>query len=69
MNPDLDLLIYDSVKELFNYTNNKDIDIEKVKALVTKANRELKPRRKQLYVRKASGRYKDVEHRICVIKR
>ncbi len=66
MNLDSDLLRYDGVEELFNYINNKDVEIEKVKALVTRANRELRPRCKQLYVRKASGRYKDVEHRICV---
>ena len=66
MSLDSDLLRYDGVKELSNYINNKDIDIEKVRALVTKANRELKPLCKQLYIRKASGRYKGVEHRVCV---
>lgn len=69
MNSYSDLLMYDSIKELSNYINNKDAEIEKVKALVTRANRELRPRCRQLYVRKASNRYKEAEHRICVSTR
>lgn len=69
MNSYSDLLMYDSIKELSNYINNKDAEIEKVKALVTKANRELRPRCRQLYVRKASSRDKEAEHRICVFTR
>lgn len=66
MNLDSDLLRYNGVKELFNYINNKDVEIEKVKALVTRANRELRPRCKRLYVRKVHSHDKEAEHRICV---
>ena len=66
---DQDLLRHDSIKELLHYINNKDAEIEKVKVLVTRANRELRPTGKQLYVRKASRKDKEADHRICLTKR
>lgn len=63
------LLRYNSVKELVEYVDNKDANIERVKILVTKANRELRLRGKQLYVRKASDRDKDTKNRICMTSR
>ena len=64
-----ELLRYDSIKELINYVNDKDADIERAKVLITKANRELRMTGKQLYVRKASSKDKEAEHRICMTKR
>lgn len=66
-----DLFRYDSIKELINYVNNKDANIEMVKILIIKANRELKMRhtRKQLYVRKAQSNDKCAENRICMTNR
>ena len=67
--PDIDLTKYDSIKNLVNYINNKDAEIEKVKVLVTKANRELRVTGKQLYVRKASSKDKEAIYRICMTTR
>ena len=64
-----DLFKYDSIKALLNYVNNKDAKVEKVKALIIKANRELRMTGKQLYVRKASSKDKEAEHRICMTTR
>ena len=69
MTKEYDLLRYGSIKELLNYISNKDANIEKVKVLVTKANRELRITGKQLYVRKASSKDKEAEHRICMTTR
>ena len=65
------LLRYNSVKELVEYAYNKDANIERVKILITKANRELRSRyrNKQLYIRKSNSRDKEVENRICMISR
>jgi hypothetical protein len=65
-----ELFKYNSVKELVDYVNKGNTDIEKVKALIIKANRELKKLRdKKLYVRKATSRDKDAENRICITSR
>ena len=66
---DQDLLRYNSVKELFNYIDDKDAKVEKVKILIKKANRELRPMGKKLYVRKAHSHDKDAENRICITTR
>ena len=68
-NPELGLFKYDSIKELSNYIDNRDAEIEKVKALITKANKDLRVRGKRLYVRKAPIRDKEAENRICMTKR
>lgn len=68
MSSDSDLLKYDSVKELLNYVNNKDAEIEKVKVLITRANRKLRPLGKQLYVRKAHSSDREAENRICMTR-
>jgi hypothetical protein len=65
----LDLFKLNSVKELLNYINNKDVELDKVKILVRKANRELKIEGRQLFIRKSSGLDKEAENRICITKR
>jgi len=70
MDSEPDLFRYDSVKKLADYVDDKDAEIEKVKILIRKANRDLKRLRdKQLYIRKASSRDKDAENRICITSR
>mgnify|MGYP003394654646 CR=1 FL=1 len=66
---DLDLCKHHGVEELFNYINNKDAEIDKVKILMKKANRELRIDGRQLFIRKSSGRDKEVENRICITRR
>lgn len=66
---DLDLFKHNSVKELLNYINNKDVELDKVKVLITKANRELRIDGRQLFIRKSSGRDKEAENRICITRR
>ena len=66
---DLDLFRHHNVKELFNYINNKDVELDKVKVLIRKANRELKTDGRQLFIRKSSGRDKETENRICITRR
>ena len=63
------LVQYNSVKELINYISNKNAELEQVKIIIRKANRELKIRFVQLYVRKASSHDKDAENRICLTRR
>lgn len=65
----LDLSRHHNVNELFNYINNKDAEINKVKILMKKANRELRIDGRQLFIRKSSGRDKEVENRICITRR
>jgi len=65
----LDLFEHDSVKELFNYINNKDVELDKVKILIKKVNRELRMDNRRLFVRKTSGRDKKAENRICITRR
>lgn len=70
MDSEPDLFRYESVKELATYIDNKGAEIEKVKILIRKANRELKILRdKKLYVRKSSSRDKDAKNRICMTSR
>ena len=66
---DLDLFKHHSVKELFNYINNKDVELDKVKILIKRANRELRIGGMQLFIRKSSGRDKEVENLICITRR
>lgn len=68
---DPELLRYNSVKELVEYVYDKNANIERVKLLITKANRELRLRYrgKQLYVRKSNSRDKEAENRICIINK
>lgn len=65
-----DLFRYGSVKELASYIKNKDADVETVKVLIRRANRELKIlRSKKLYIRKSSRKDKDAENPICITSR
>lgn len=64
---DPDLLRYNSVKELVEYVYNKDANIERVKILIIKANRELRLICKQLYVRKSHIHDRCAENRICIM--
>lgn len=66
---DLDLFKRHSVNELSNYINNKDVELDKVKILIKKANRELRIYGRQLFIRKSSGMDKEVENRICITRR
>jgi hypothetical protein len=65
---DLDLFKHDSVKELLNYVNSKDVELVKVKILIKKANRELGVGNSniRLFIRKASSLDKEDKKRICV---
>lgn len=65
----LELSRYDSVKKLLNYINNKDVELDNVRILIKKANRELRIYGKQLYIRKSSVRDREAENRICITKR
>ncbi len=65
----LDLIKHRSVNELLNYINNEDAELNKVKIFIKKANRELRIDGRQLFIRKSSGRDKEVENRICTTKR
>lgn len=64
---DLDLLKHNSVKDLFDYINNEDVELDKVKVLIKKANMKLRMDNRQLFIRKSSD--KEVENRICVTRR
>ncbi len=66
---DLDLLKRNSVNELLNYINNKDVEPNKVKILIRKINRELRTDGRQLFIRKSSSLDKETENRICITKR
>lgn len=63
------LLKYNYIKELVEYVYNKDANIERVKILIAKANRELRFRGKKLYVRKSHSHDKEAENRICMTSR
>ena len=66
---DLHLFKHHSVNELLNYINNKDVELDKVKILIRKANRELRIDGRQLFIRRSSGRDKEVGNRICITRR
>lgn len=65
---DLDLFKYDSIKELLNYINSKDVELVKVKILIKKANRELSVGNSniRLFIRKAYNLGAENKKRICV---
>lgn len=66
---DLDLLKRNSIKELLNYINDKDAELNKVKVLIKKANIELRIYSRQLFIRKALSQDKGAENRICITRR
>lgn len=66
---DLYLFKHHGIKELLNYMNNKDVELDKVKILIRKANRELRIDGRQLFIRRSPGRDKEVENRICITRR
>ncbi len=66
---DLDLSRYNSINELINYINNKDVDLNKIKIIIKKANRELRISGRQLFIRKASKKDKEAKNRICITRR
>lgn len=65
---DLDLFRHNSIKELFNYINGKDVELVKVKILIKKANREMRIGNNniRLFIRKATNLGKENNKRICV---
>ncbi len=64
---DLDLLKRNSVKRLYQYINTNDIELDKVKILIKRANIDLRPIGKQFFIRKSSN--KDDKNRICITTR
>ena len=64
-----DLFKHHGVNELLNYIDSKDVELDKVKILIRKANRELRIDGKQLFIRKSPSRDKEAENRICITKR
>jgi hypothetical protein len=62
----LDLFEHDSIRELFDYVDNKDVELKEVKFLIRKANMKLKTNGKQLFIRRSSD--KAVENIICITK-
>lgn len=64
---DLDLFDNNDVKELFNYIDNKDVELKEVKFRIWKANIKLRANGRKLFVRKSSN--KEIENRICVTRR
>lgn len=65
---DLDLFKYNSLKELLNYINNKDVELVMIKILIKKANRELSIGNSniRLFIRKANKLGAENKKRICV---
>lgn len=63
----LDLLRIDSINRLFRYINTDDVDLDKVKILIKRANVDLRPSGKQLFIRRQT--HKDDKNRICITKR
>lgn len=66
---DLDLLKRNSVKELLNYINEKDVEVDKVKILIKKANKELRIDSRHLFIRKPSNPDKESKNIICITRR
>lgn len=66
---DSDLLKYDSIKKLVEYVNSNDVKLDKVKALITRANKDLRMSGSYLCVKKSFEWDKDAENRICIIKK
>lgn len=65
----LDLSKHNGIKELLNYISNEDVELNKVKILVKKANAELRTHGRQLFIRGASSRDRKAENRICMTRR
>lgn len=63
----LDLLRRDSINRLFKYINTDDVELDKVKILIKRANVDLRPNGKQLFIRKPTD--KDDNNRICITRR
>jgi hypothetical protein len=65
---DLDLFKYSSVKDLFNYVNGQDVELNTVKLFIKKANREMRigNNNRRLFIRKISGLDEEANSRICV---
>lgn len=63
----LDLLRRDSINRLFRYINTDDVDLDKVKILIKRANIDLRPNGKQLFIRRPTD--KDDNNRICITRR
>lgn len=66
---DSDLFKRNGIKELLNYINEKYAELDNVKILVRKANRELRIDSRQLFIRKASSRNKEAVNLICITRR
>jgi len=64
---DLDLFKYNNFKELFDYINKNDVELDKVKILIKKANIKLRTGGMKLFIRKSYD--KEVENIICVSRR
>jgi len=64
---DLDLLKRNSIKRLHQYINTNDVELNKVKILIKRANIDLRPNGKQLFIRKSTD--KEDENRICITRR
>jgi hypothetical protein len=63
----LDLLRRDSINRLFKYINTNDVELDKVKILIKRANIDLRPNGKQLFIRRPTD--KDDNNRICITRR
>ena len=65
---DLNLIKHDSIKELLNYINGKDVELMKVKILIKKANKEMRigNNNKRLFIRKTFSSDKEDKSIICV---
>ena len=66
---DSDLFKHNGIKELLNYISEKDAELNRVKVLIKKVNRELRTDSRHLFIRKASSRNKEAISLICVSTR
>lgn len=64
---DLNLLKKNSVKRLYQYINTNDIELDKVKMLIKKANIDLRTSGRQLFIRRSID--EDIENKICITRR
>jgi hypothetical protein len=62
----LDMFEHNSIRELFDYVDNKDVELKEVKFLIRKANMKLKTNGKQLFIKRSSD--KEVGNIICVTR-
>lgn len=65
---DFDLFKYESVKDLLNYVNGQDVELNKVKLFIRRANQEMRVgnNNKRLFMRKAFNLGEETNIRICV---